>query len=60
MSVLAQAWVFTHVREFDLPYHKRCYFTNSTTLVEDNWAKWAADRIDAAMQNDDLKLAVQV
>jgi hypothetical protein len=60
MSVLARAWVFCHVREFDLQYHKRCYLTNSTTLVEDGWAKWATERIDAAMQNTKMKMAVQV
>lgn len=45
MSKMTGEWLFTRPREFDHPYEKRCYLTNSTTLVQDKWVDQVADRI---------------
>jgi hypothetical protein len=45
ISVLTSDWVFQNVREYLLPYEKRTYMTNSTSLITSNWASWAADQI---------------
>jgi hypothetical protein len=47
MSELTSDWIFRNVREFDHPYVKRTHLTNSTTLGEDGWASWVANRIDS-------------
>ncbi|KAF9562030.1 hypothetical protein EC968_005409 [Mortierella alpina] len=47
MSQLAAHWVFPVAREFQLPYIKRAYITESKTINKDGWATWAADRVDA-------------
>lgn len=46
MSKMTGKWIFPQQREFDLPYNKRAYSTNSKTLKEDGWVKAAVDRID--------------
>ncbi|KAK4692256.1 hypothetical protein P7C71_g4911, partial [Lecanoromycetidae sp. Uapishka_2] len=46
MSELTGEWIFRNVREFDHPYVKRTYLTNSTTLGKDDWASWVTGRID--------------
>ena len=46
MSQLTAEWIFRNIREFDHPYVKRCYATNSTTLGKDGWASWVTKRID--------------
>ncbi|KAI9781325.1 MAG: hypothetical protein M1816_002422 [Peltula sp. TS41687] len=46
MSELTGQWVFRNVREFDHPYIKRTYSTNSRTLGADGWASWITGRID--------------
>ena len=46
MSQLTSEWIFTGTREFDLPYLKSTYLTNSTTLVKDKWPEWVTGRID--------------
>ncbi|KAH9219668.1 hypothetical protein DL95DRAFT_483904 [Leptodontidium sp. 2 PMI_412] len=45
MSQMTGEWLFTRTREFDHPYEKRTYMTNSTTLVKDQWVDQVADRI---------------
>ncbi|MCJ1368930.1 hypothetical protein MMC20_000137 [Loxospora ochrophaea] len=50
MSKLAGKWIFRNGREFDQPYIKRCYLTNSTTLRRDGWASWVTDRIEAIVE----------
>ncbi|KAI4234330.1 MAG: hypothetical protein L6R40_006807 [Gallowayella cf. fulva] len=45
MSKMTGEWLFTRSREFDHPYEKRTYMTNSTTLVQDNWVDQVAERI---------------
>jgi hypothetical protein len=47
MSELTAKWIFRNVREFDYPYIKRTYATNSMTLGRDGWASWVTDRINA-------------
>ena len=49
MSQMTNEWLFRRVREFDLPYDKRCYLTNSTTLVQDKWVDKVADRIQQVL-----------
>ncbi|TDZ49584.1 FAD-linked oxidoreductase [Colletotrichum trifolii] len=46
MSDMTGQWIFPRAREFDLPYVKRTYSTNSTTLAGDGWVDAVADRID--------------
>lgn len=50
MSKLTGEWIFRNIREFDHPYVKRTYSTNSTTLGESGWASWVTDRIDAIVK----------
>ncbi len=50
MSELTGEWIFRNVREFDHPYVKRTYSTNSNTLAQDGWASWVTDRIDAIVK----------
>ncbi|KAF9945693.1 hypothetical protein BGZ72_001102 [Mortierella alpina] len=45
MSKLASHWVFPIAREFQLPYVKRAYITESRTLKSDGWASWTAGRL---------------
>lgn len=45
MSKMTSEWLFAAPREFDHPYEKRCYMTNSTTLVQDKWVDQVADQI---------------
>ncbi|ORY60755.1 FAD binding domain-containing protein [Pseudomassariella vexata] len=46
MSQMMGQWMFHKEREFELPYVKRTYLTNSRTLVRDNWADNLVKRID--------------
>ena len=50
MSELTTDWLFTRPREFNHPYVKRTYLTNSTTLGKDGWAGWVTDRINTAIE----------
>ncbi|GJJ70206.1 hypothetical protein EMPS_02555 [Entomortierella parvispora] len=62
MSRLAASWIFQNVREFNLPYVKRAYMSNSTTLRNDGWTDWVSDRvqdIQGALDNG-CKLSVQI
>lgn len=46
MSTLCSLWVFPIVREFQLPYFKRTYITESKTLEKDDWSSWATGRLN--------------
>ncbi|OLN83440.1 FAD-linked oxidoreductase-like protein 1 [Colletotrichum chlorophyti] len=46
MASMTGQWIFPNEREFDLPYDKRAYSTNSRTLVKDGWSAVATERID--------------
>ncbi|KDR69004.1 hypothetical protein GALMADRAFT_272184 [Galerina marginata CBS 339.88] len=46
MSTLCSFWVFPITREFQLPYFKRTYITESKTLEKDGWSKWVTGRLD--------------
>ena len=50
MSELTGEWIFRNTREFEHPYVKRTYTTNSTTLSKDGWADWVTNRIDAIVR----------
>lgn len=62
MSQLTSGWLFRNVREFNLPYVKRTYLTTSTTLGDDGWVDWVAQRIDKIVTPDDngLWLSAQI
>lgn len=46
MSKMTREWIFSIVREFEMPYIKRCKLTNSKTLLEDKWTEWMVDRVE--------------
>lgn len=50
MSELTGEWIFRNVREFNHPYVKRTYSTDSRTLAKDGWASWVTKRIDAIVK----------
>ena len=50
MSKLTAEWIFRNTREFNHPYVKRTYATNSRTLGKDGWASWVTNRIDAIVK----------
>jgi hypothetical protein len=52
MSKMTGEWLFRQPREFDHPYEKRTYMTNSTSLDRDGWVKTVADRIDMILGFD--------
>lgn len=61
MSKLTRDWIFMNVREFDFPYVKRTYFTNSKTLVKDGWVDWVTGRIDDILKSkNNCYLSVQI
>ncbi|KAF9167833.1 hypothetical protein BGX21_000094 [Mortierella sp. AD011] len=62
MSKLTSDWIFQNVREFDLPFVKRAYMSNSKTLKDDGWTDWVADKIDIIQKGifDGCKLSVQI
>ncbi|MCJ1360213.1 MAG: hypothetical protein MMC33_010216 [Icmadophila ericetorum] len=62
MSTLTAQWIFRNTREFKHPYVKRTYATKSTTLVQDGWVDWVAERIDTLVRpdNNGLWLSAQL
>ena len=50
MSKLTGDWIFRNRREFEHPYVKRTYSTNSTTLASNGWVDWVVGRIDAIVR----------
>ncbi|KAM0714487.1 hypothetical protein Q7P37_010274 [Cladosporium fusiforme] len=52
MSKMTGEWIFRQPREFDHPYEKRTYMTNSTTLTKDNWATAASNQIHKVLHTD--------
>ncbi|KAJ7616499.1 hypothetical protein FB45DRAFT_872961 [Roridomyces roridus] len=50
MSELTAQWIFRNTREFNLPYVKRTYTTNSTTLAKDGWVDWVVRRMDEVVK----------
>ena len=50
MSKLTGDWIFRNVREFDYPYVKRAYTTNSTNLQAQGWSEWVTKRIAAIVE----------
>lgn len=49
MSGLCSHWVIDMVREYQLPYYKWLYMSNSRSidLKEKDWSTWAAKRVQA-------------
>lgn len=62
MSKLTTKWIFKNVREFEMPYVKRTYMSNSKTFRNDGWTDWVCNRIDKIQSdwNNGCKLAVQI
>ncbi|KAF2762067.1 FAD-binding domain-containing protein [Pseudovirgaria hyperparasitica] len=62
MSKITPMWIFPNPREYNLPYVKRAYVTNSKTLSKDGWAQWVTDRCTQIVGKhaEDLHLAVQL
>ncbi|KAG0199786.1 hypothetical protein BGX28_006997 [Mortierella sp. GBA30] len=60
MSKLASHWVFPVAREFQLPYFKRAYISNSRseTLKKDGWAAWTVKRLDEIISKPESKCYV--
>ncbi|ORZ14968.1 hypothetical protein BCR41DRAFT_337030 [Lobosporangium transversale] len=45
LSVLCSHWIFPTVREFQLPYFKRTYISNSRNHKQNGWTTWVTGRI---------------
>jgi hypothetical protein len=54
MSRMTGRWILPKRREFDLPYVKRTYSTNSKSLEKDGWVDSVIDRIDLIYNPDQL------
>lgn len=63
LSELTGQWIFQNVREFEKPYVKRTFVSNSKTLVEDGWTDYVSDRIHEIEGNPfngcDLSIQIQ-
>lgn len=46
MAEITKKWIFPKRREFDLPYVKRTYATNSRTLSTDGWVDVVVNRLN--------------
>lgn len=61
VSELTTEWIFRDIREFNTPYNKRTYVTNSKDLNTNGWTDWVTRRIDEIVSgNNGCRLAVQV
>lgn len=52
MSNITPLWIFQGYREFDYPYVKRTYVSNSKTLTADGWAEWMANHFSEITEQD--------
>ena len=52
MSELTKEWIFRNRREFEHPYVKRTYASDSSTLTKNGWVNWVAGRIDKVVKPD--------
>ncbi|CAO3566095.1 unnamed protein product [Mortierella alpina] len=55
MSDLCSHWVFSMVREYQLPYYKRLYLSNSNGkhLKDKKWTEWVAARVEYLEKSND-------
>ncbi|KAG0078479.1 hypothetical protein BGZ93_010240 [Podila epicladia] len=62
LSELTGQWIFQNVREFEKPYIKRTFMSNSETLVQDDWSNYVCDRIHEIEGNpfNGCDLSVQI
>ncbi|KAF9273039.1 hypothetical protein BGZ68_001882, partial [Mortierella alpina] len=62
LSELTGHWIFQNVREFEKPYIKRTFMSNSQTLVEDDWTNYVCNRIHEIEGNpfNGCDLSVQI
>ncbi|KAF9553284.1 hypothetical protein EC968_010570, partial [Mortierella alpina] len=58
MSKLASHWTFPVAREYELPYVKRVYISESRTLKQDGWVTWASDRVNDIISHPERKCYV--
>ncbi|KAK6333980.1 hypothetical protein TWF696_002491 [Orbilia brochopaga] len=52
LSALTGDWMLPVSREFELPFIKGIQTSDSVSLVADDWARWASDRLDAIVKPD--------
>lgn len=52
MSEMTGEWIFKQPREFDHPYEKRTYMTNSTSLTKDGWVDVVSSQIHKVLHTD--------
>jgi hypothetical protein len=52
MSAMTGEWIFKQPREFDHPYEKRTYMTNSTNLSTSGWIDAVASQLDKVVAKD--------
>lgn len=60
ISAMSQAWVFRNVREFNRPYLKRAYATDSRSLRKDGWVDDVVDQIgEVIVPGDGIDICAQ-
>ena len=52
MSKMTGEWIFRNPREFDHPYEKRTYMTNSTSLGTSGWVDTVSSQIDKVVKEN--------
>jgi len=60
LTLLSYAWLFLNIREYDMPYIKRCYMFNDQ-LDAVNFPTWLAEQSTAVVAQDpnNIKLVMQ-
>ncbi|KAF9934564.1 hypothetical protein BGZ67_003792 [Mortierella alpina] len=60
MSDLCSHWVFSMVREYQLPYYKRLYLSNSNGahLKDKKWTTWVASRVEELEKSNENGLHI--
>ncbi|KAF9281203.1 hypothetical protein BGZ68_006792 [Mortierella alpina] len=60
MSELCSHWVFSMTREYQLPYYKRLYLSNSNAkhLQDTNWSTWVSARVDELEESNENGLHI--
>ena len=63
MSEILRQLAYLEVREFLLPYEKRCYITDKLDLATNGYVDWVVDRVDEieneANNNGSVRLSLQ-
>jgi len=59
MSKIMQYTIWHEAREFPWPYVRRLFMSTSTSLTEDSFPSWVAERLEKLNQHDDCRMAAQ-